>query len=201
MEFSSKPSEIFTKMTPEQKRLLYLIGLYTEINGQVGKQWMKDLSLKAVLIKGVREKVFDWDYAPASVMYMGTRKIINVTQEGQNDLNHLRIFGLISRLRLGTIRHFFFNAYGLTPIGINVFRLIQKEDREPIDILAHCSKCGKLFEITSEQKSVYMICSACNQKVDTEVSDIESVQYMCVPKWLKVKLESQWKPVLRKGGD
>jgi len=194
-------SEILEKMTTEQKRLLYLIGLYTEINGQVGKQWIKDLSLKAVLIKGVRAKVFDWDYAPSSVMYMGTRKIINVSQEGQNDLNNLRIFRLISRLRLGTIRHFFFNAYGLTPFGIEIFKLIKKEDREPVDKLVHCNKCGKLLEIIPEHKTVYIICPACNQKIDTEVSDIESVQYVCVPKWLKVKLESQWKPVVRKGGD
>ncbi|MCJ7740909.1 hypothetical protein MUP32_06400, partial [Candidatus Microgenomates bacterium] len=139
--------EMIAKLTTEQKRLLYLIGLYTEVDGRIGQQWLKDLSLKGLMVKGVRDKVLDWDYSPASVMYMGTRKIINITQEGQSDLNTLRIIGLIARLRLGTARHFYFNAYGLTPEGINVFAAIQKEDREPIDKLVHCNQCGKLVEV------------------------------------------------------
>ena len=190
-------SEIIAKLTTEQKRLLYLIGLYTEVNGQIGQQWLKDLSLKGLLVKGVRDKIFNWDYAPASVMYMGTRKIINITQEGQNDLNELRICGLIGRLRLGTSRHFYFNAYGLTPEGVIVFAAIQKEDRAPIDALVHC-KCGKLYEVIPEQTSIFMLCEACNVRIDTEVGDIESVSYMCVPKWLKLKMETQWKPTIKK---
>jgi len=200
MDLSPKTlvSEIVAKLTKDQKRLLYLIGLYTEVNGQIGQQWLKDLSLKGLLVKGVREKIFDWDYAPSSVMYMGTRKIINITQEGQNDLNQLRVYGLIGRLRLGTSRHFYFNAYGLTPEGVTVFAAIPKEDREPIDKLIHCSKCGKLYEVIPEPTSIYMICEACNVKIDTEVGEIESVSYMCVPKWLKMKMETQWKPIIRK---
>ncbi|MHA1263957.1 MAG: hypothetical protein ACTSRS_01880 [Candidatus Helarchaeota archaeon] len=187
--------EIINKLTIEQKRLLYLIGLYTVIDVEVGTQWLKDLSLKGLLIKGIRDKIFDYDYAPTSVMYKGTRKVLNVSQEGQNDLNLLREYGLVARLRLGTNRHFYFNAYGLTFEGADIFNVIPQEDRDPIDKLAHCKKCGALYEVIAEEDSIYMICETCNVKINTEVDDIEAVTYMCTPKWLKIKLESEWKPI------
>lgn len=189
-------SEIIQKLTDEQRRLLYLIGLYSTIEETVGKQWLKDLSLKGLLIKGIRDKILDYDYAPASVMYRGTRKVLNISQEGQNDLNILREYGLVARLRLGTDRHFYFNAYGLTFDGVEVFHAILQEDRDPIDKLVHCAKCGKLYEVIPEEDSIYMICEPCKVKINTEVDDIEDVAYMCTPKWLKIKMiETEWKPI------
>ncbi|HUX98897.1 MAG TPA: hypothetical protein VMV49_05045 [Candidatus Deferrimicrobium sp.] len=200
MDLSRKEpvEEIISKLTAEQRRLLYLIGLYSEVEGEVGKQWLKDLSLKGILVKGVREKVFDWDYAPASIMYRNTRKVINISQEGQNDLNTLRTYGLIARLRLGTSRHFYFNAYGLTAEGVEVFSAIPQEDREPIEKLISCPKCGKLYEVIPEEDSIYLTCEKCDIQINTEVDDIEAVAYMCVPKWLRMKIETVWKPVTRR---
>ena len=191
--------EIIAKLTTEQKRLLYLIGLYSEVDGEAGKQWLKDLSLKGLFIKGVRDQIFDWDYAPASVMYRGTRKIINISQEGQNDLNALRNYGLIERLRLGTSRHFYFNAYGLSTEGTVLYQNIAKEDRDPIDALVHCKKCGQLYEVIPEDDSIYLTCEQCNERINTEVDDIEAVSYMCVAKWLKMRLETTWKSIARRG--
>lgn len=197
MNFSSKEpvKEIIQKLTTEQKRLLYLVGLYTATTDQVGKQWLKDLSLKGLILKGIREKIFDYDYAPSSVMYRGTRKVLNISQEGQNDLNLLREYGLVARLRLGTTRHFYFNAYGLTFDGAEIFAITPQEDRDPIDSLAHCPKCGRLFEVIPEADSIYMTCEPCDVRINSEVDDLEDVAYMCSPKWLKVKLESKWRPI------
>ncbi|NVM53971.1 MAG: hypothetical protein HWN66_09750 [Candidatus Helarchaeota archaeon] len=197
MSVSSKEpvEEMIKKLTTGQKRLLFMIGLYSTVEGEVGKQWLKDLSLKGLIIRGIRDKVFDYDYAPASVMYRGTRKIMNISQEGQNDLNTLREYGLVERLRLGTSRHFYFNAYGLSPEGVEVFSAIPQKDRDPIDKLIHCGKCGKIYEVIPEAESIYIICESCNVKINSEVDDIESVSYMCSPKWLKVKLETEWKPI------
>lgn len=197
MDISSKEpvKEIVKKLSVEQRRLLYMIGLYSTVDGEVGVQWLKDLSLKGLIVKGTRDKVFDYDYAPASVMYKTTRKVINISQEGQHDLNELREFGLVSRLRLGTARHFYFNAYGLSPEGVDVFSLIHQDDRDPIDKLVHCAKCGELYEVIPEVDSIYMTCEHCNVKFNTEVNDIESVAYTCTPKWLKIKMEPGWKKV------
>jgi len=195
MDSKEPVKEIIRKLTVEQKRLLYTIGLYTAGEGKVGKQWLKDLSLKGLILKGIREKVFDYDYAPASVMYQSTRKVLNISQEGQNDLNLLREYGLIARLRLGTTRHFYFNAYGLTFDGAEVFAVIPQEDRDPIEKLIHCAKCGRLYEIIPEEDSIYMTCEACDVKISTEIDDIEAVSYMCTPKWLKMRLETKWSPI------
>lgn len=197
LDISSKPAikEIIDKLTTEQKRLLYLIGLYTVVDAKVTTQWLKDLSLKGFILKGIRDKIFDYDYAPSSIMYKGTRKVLNISQEGENDLNILREYGLVNRLRLGTTRHFYFNAYGLSFEGADVFDAIGQEDRDPIDKLTHCGKCGQLFEATPMDDSIYLVCGICNIKINTEVDDIESVAYMCSPKWLKIQMETEWKAI------
>ena len=195
MDSKEPVKEIVRKLTVEQKRLLYTIGLYTTVEGEVGKQWLKDLSVKGLILKGIRQKIFDYDYAPASVMYQNTRKVLNISQEGQNDLNLLREYGLVARLRLGTTRHFYFNAYGLTYDGTEVFAVIPQEDRDLIEKLVHCAKCGRLYEVIPEEDSIYMTCEACDVKINTEIDDIEDVSYMCTPKWLKMKLETKWRPI------
>ncbi len=188
--------EIIEKLTEEQRRLLYMIGLYTALEDTVGTKWLKELSVTGLILKGTRDKVFDYDYAPSSVMYQGTRKVLNISQEGQNDLNALREYGLLARLRLGTTRHFYFNAYGLTFTGVDVFNLVPQEDRTPIEKLVRCAKCGKLYEVVPEEDSIYMTCASCDVKINTEVDDIEDVAYMCSPKWLKIKLiGTEWKPI------
>ncbi len=187
--------EIIGKLTTEMKRVIYMIGLYTTVENEVGKQWLKDLSLKGLILKGIRNKIFEYDYAPASVMYQGTRKVMNISQEGQNDLNVLREYGLVARLRLGTTRHFYFNAYGLTFDGTEVFGVVPQEDRDPIDKLVHCATCGRLYEVIPEEDSIYITCETCNVKINTEVDDIEDVAYMCTPKWLKMRIESKWRPI------
>ncbi|MHA1651843.1 MAG: hypothetical protein ACTSYB_16750, partial [Candidatus Helarchaeota archaeon] len=125
--------EIAEELSDEQNMLLYLIGLYSKIDGEYGKQWLKDLSLKGLISKGIRDKIYDWDYAPASIMYRGSRKVINISQEGTNDLNYLRSIGLVARLRLGTSRHFYFNAFSVTEEGAKVISEIPQELRDKID--------------------------------------------------------------------
>ena len=215
--------EILKELTNEQKMLLYMIGLYSEVKSIFGKQWLKDLALKGLLSKGIRDQIYDWDYAPASIMYRGSRKVINISQEGTNDLNDLRSKGIVARLRLGTSRHFYFNAYNLTEEGVEVLKALPQEFRDPIDELVHCKKCGKLYEVipideeaidelddfeevyTSEERipeeykekkdGIFMICKTCKVKINTRLDWIEAVSYKCVPKWLKINVETVWKPI------
>jgi len=209
--------EIAEELSDEQKMLLYLIGLYTKIDGEYGKQWLKDLSLKGLISKGIRDKIYDWDYAPASIMYRGSRKVINISQEGTNDLNYLRSIGLVARLRLGTSRHFYFNAFSVTEEGAKVISEIPQELRDKIDKFAHCKKCGKLYEVIpidpeeieewddyeelnpsklsgfdSKNGGIFMVCHSCKIKINTRLDWIEAVSYTCVPRWLNVKMVSEY---------
>ncbi|MHA1132592.1 MAG: hypothetical protein ACTSQI_02490 [Candidatus Helarchaeota archaeon] len=200
-------------LSDERKMLLYLIGLYSKLNGEYGKQWLKDLSLKGLISKGIRDGIFDWDYAPSSIMYRGSRKVINISQEGTNDLNYLRTVDLVSRLRLGTNRHFYFNAFSVTMEGAKLIKTFSKELRDKIDKLVHCQRCGKLYEVIpidpeevddwadyeeinlpssgewdSSKGGIFMVCHDCKIKINTRLDWIEDVSYKCVPKWLKVRM-------------
>ncbi|MFX1293301.1 MAG: hypothetical protein ACFFD2_00385 [Promethearchaeota archaeon] len=225
MESQAKKSveKIMNELSNEQKMLLYLIGVYSEVDGKYGKQWIKDLALKGLISKGIRSKVYDWDYAPASIMYRGSRKVINVSQEGTNDLNDLRTLGLVARLRLGTNRHFYFNAFSLHKKGIEVVKEIPQEFRKPVDEFIHCKTCGELYEIIpidegdeipenefeeldpSEDEGyrfrmdgIFMVCYKCKIKINTRLDWIEAVSYTCFPRWLKVNMVAQWELLMKK---
>ncbi len=209
--------ELLKEISDEKKKLLYMVGLYSKVNGDVGKQWLKDLALRGLISKGIRDGIFDWDYAPASIMYRGSRKVINVSQEGQNDLIEMREDGLVARLRLGTSKHFYFNAFNLTEAGVEAFDLIPKELREPVDKLVHCASCGALCEVMPLDKTedieendfeeldppeeeeyknktegIYMVCRACKKKLNTRLDWIEAVGYECKAKWPKIKMVTEW---------
>jgi hypothetical protein len=204
------------ELSDERKMLLYLIGIYSQVDGEYGKQWLKDLSLKGLISKGIRDGIFDWDYAPSSIMYRGSRKVINISQEGTNDLHYLRSIGLVTRLRLGTSRHFYFNAFSVSDEGAEVIKTISTTLKDKVDKLVHCSRCGKLCEVIpidpeevaewddyeeinqkathawdSSNGGIFIVCHDCKTKMNTRLDWIEDVSYKCEAKWLRVRMVTE----------
>ncbi|MHA1252849.1 MAG: hypothetical protein ACTSRP_22875, partial [Candidatus Helarchaeota archaeon] len=89
-------------LTEPMKRLLYIIAEYTKLNNEYGKLVIKDLPLKALIYYGIISNVLNYDYAPMSVMYMDNRRYLNVSQEGEDDLNDLRDLKLLNKIRIAT---------------------------------------------------------------------------------------------------
>ena len=161
------------EITAEHKRLLYLIAEYTDY----GKYLIKALPLKGIIFKGIIDNVFDYDYAPLSIVYINnTRRIMNVSQEGEDDLTDLREMDFLDKIRLATKEHFFIYAYKVTKKGAKFLETITNGDKEVTDLLIKC-KCGNKFEILVLDNSIFLNCDKDNVTLDTGIMEIEDVAY------------------------
>lgn len=173
------------KITQQMKRLLHLIAEYTKENDKYGELAIKDLPLKALIYYGIIKGVLDYDYAPMSIMYMENRRYLNVSQEGEDDLNDLRDLGLLNKIRLGTKRHIYIYSYLISPKGVEYLKNISDEDKSKIDNVIKCKKCNKIYDIQIKQEGIFFICDECNEEIDSEITDIEDVAYRSKP--IKIK--------------
>ena len=168
------------RMTQQMKRLLYLIAQLTKKDGQYGKLVVKDLPLKALIFRGILDKVLDYDYSPQSIYYIENRRYINVSQEGIDDLNDLRELHLLYKIRLATKRHFYIYSYGISKEGIRYLDKISEEDKSVVDKLVKC-ECGEIFDVIIKKTGIFLKCQNCGNIIDTEVTAIEDVPYKCTP--------------------
>ena len=179
------------EITREMRRLLCLIAESTKLDGQYGKLAIKDLSLKALIHTAIIKKVLDYDYAPASIMYMENRRYLNISQEGEDDLNDLRDLGLLNKVRLATKSHSFIYAYILSEKGIQFLNSIPKEDCDAVNPIIKCASCGNNFEIKINMEGIFFICEKCNLKIDSEITEIEDVAYKSIPFKIKTRLTAK----------
>ncbi len=174
-------------ITQEMKRLLFIIAEYTKKEGRYGVQIVKELPLKALIHKAIIDKALDYDYAPISQMYIENRRYINISQEGEDDLNDLREARLINKIRLATKRHFYIYSYEITEKGINYLDKISNEDKEIMKKFIYC-KCGDRYEVPILEMGVFMKCEKDNIFINTGITEIEDVSYECKPIYISTGL-------------
>ena len=90
--------------TMNHMKLLYLISKYSHCAQTVHEKerWIRKLPMLVLIYEGIVQKVFDYDYAPASEVVETTRVYLNVSQEGKDDLDDLVEGKLVKGLRLST---------------------------------------------------------------------------------------------------
>jgi hypothetical protein len=76
------------KLSENQKRILYLINLYTQNNQN---SWIREETLLGLIYYFVKSGVFDepYDYAPSPYLWNGEIKYINISHEALFDLDFL----------------------------------------------------------------------------------------------------------------
>ena len=165
--------------TPDQNRLLYLISLYSKPSEKDTEDviWVREMALRALMYEGIVKKVFTWDYAPASVMTSDGRRFINVSQEGEDDINDLREMGLVDALKLSTSRHYYITAYCVTKKGLGEVVKLPKGDKAAIDELVKC-KCGGALRAEKKDADVIITCDKCKSKTTSGILDVEDVSYV-----------------------
>lgn len=175
------------ELTTEQERLLYLISLYSKpaLNISDEEVWIKDLALKALIYQGTVNHIFDYDYAPSVFMFDGVKRLVNISQEGEDDINDLRELNLISRLKLSTSKYNIIDAYRITKQGLDVLKNVKKENRKAVDKLVKCSKCQKYGEVLVVGVRVRFHCKNCGETKDISLLEIEDVPYVCKGYMLK----------------
>lgn len=141
-----------SEMTEEHKKLLYLISLYsspTSSDGALKELWVGQTSLLVLLYEGIVAKVFDYDFAPASIA-LGSRRVygtcaaggyvlasaplilgraVNISQEGRDDIDDLLEMKLIFALKLSHSEHQSITAYRINDDGLQALQHVSLAHR------------------------------------------------------------------------
>ena len=104
------------KLTPDQKKLLYLISKKGKIRKDTGNIiWLKELSLLTLIFEGICRRIFEnYDYAPSLVNFRGVKLYANVSQEYLIDIDVLIQRNFVSKLKLNTKYYDNITAYSVT---------------------------------------------------------------------------------------
>ena len=144
-------------LTEDQKRLLYLISLYSYSakSDSERERCIRKTALMVLVFEGIVAHVFDYDYAPASVL-VGTpprRVFLNISQEGRDDMDDLAEQHLIKSVRLASKFGTTDSAYQLAPRGVEALAMVNRSSRSSVDAIAHDPKNREyLLEVEWREK-------------------------------------------------
>ncbi len=181
-----------TELTNDQRRLMYLIGTYTQIaNQDVDREyWFKDGPLLAAIYDLTVEGVFEtYDYAATSVLCLdGYRRFMNISREGVDDLNDLRELGLLEHLKISTTQYGNVTGYRLSEKGIQAFKELPKGIGKDVDKRIHCPKCsGQVLSIECLRFEEYLFrCPSCGYERKISIFEIEDVNYISKARFLRL---------------
>jgi hypothetical protein len=166
--------------TMNHMKLLYLISKYSHCAQSVHEKerWIRKLPMLVLIYEGIVQRVFEYDYAPASEVVETTRVYLNVTQEGKDDLDDLVEGKLVRGLRLSTKEHQSVTAYQISPSGLQLIsKRLPDEERQLVDDL--CIVDGKLLQVVWEDEKFLLRTMTFSR--ESSVTDAEDVSYVVSP--------------------
>ena len=166
--------------TMNHLKLLYLISKYSHCAQTVHEKerWIRKLPVLVLLYEGIVQRVFEYDYAPASEVVETARVYLNVTQEGKDDLDDLVEGKLVKGLRLSTKEHQSVTAYQISPSGLLLIgKRLPDEERQLVDDL--CLIDGKLLQVVWEDSKFLLRTTTFSR--ESTITDAEDVSYVVSP--------------------
>ena len=132
-------------MEPEwnenQRRVLYMIILLT--HDPAMSTWVRRNNLMVYIFEAAVAGVLDYDYAPKIEVIAGRRVFVNISQEGRDDVDDLRHYGLLHSVRLQTAQQFSQQAFCPTIRGLSLVESgLSDADRESVHRLLYVGSDG-----------------------------------------------------------
>eukprot|EP01050_Picozoa_sp_SAG11_P027489 SAG11_NODE_6985_length_1214_cov_1.258296_1_plen_199_part_00 len=117
--------------TNDHLKLLYMISKYAEcaLTPDDDEGWIRKNSLLVLMYEGIVAHVFDYDYAPMSLLVGRKRVWLNISQEGKDDIDDLREGGLLNGLKLSSEDLQPITAYQVSEKGKELAILVPREFR------------------------------------------------------------------------
>ena len=182
--------------TNDHLKLLYLISRYAECasNPEDREGWIRKNSILVLMYEGIVDGVFDYDYAPMSVLVGRNRLWLNITQEGKDDIDDLREGGLLNALKLSSEDLQPITAFQVSAKGKELSILIPREFRTEVDKLIY--KDNELLEVIFEQRegeqddegeklgAAFFLTAPSDNKEDrreSTITETEDVSYVSSP--------------------
>ena len=92
-ESEEESEEEEEEWTNDHLKLLYMVSRYAACAETADDEetWVRKNSLLVLMYEGIVEGVYDYDYAPISQLVGRKRLWLNITQEGKDDIDDLRV--------------------------------------------------------------------------------------------------------------
>ena len=171
-EVESEEEDDEEEWTNDHLKLLYLISRYAECASTPEERegWIRKNSILVLMYEGIVDGVFDYDYAPQSVLVGRKRLWLNITQEGKDDIDDLREGGLLNGLKLSSEDLQPITAYQVSAKGKELAILIPREFRTEVDNLIY--KDNELLQVEFEERE---------GEQDDEGEDLEPAFFLVAP--------------------
>ncbi len=130
-----------------------------------------------LIYEGITADIFDYDYAPHSTL-VGNRRIwVNVSQEGQSDVEALREEELINALMISSSSYKPGVCYQISDKGSELIRHIGRREKEIVNDFAHRQGSRELLKTYWDGDS-YWLQSSSGYKRISSITDTEDVSYV-----------------------
>jgi hypothetical protein len=140
-------------------------------------RWARKQALSVLIYEGIIAGVFDYDYAPQSALIENRRVWINVSQEGQSDIELLREEELISALLVSSKSYKPAVLYQVSDKGRETLKQITRTDKEAVNDFAHKPDSRELLRTLWDGESFWLESSSGYRKRST-TTDTEDVSYV-----------------------
>ena len=159
--------------------MLYLIDLHTTkaTDREGSDRWVRKQALSVLIYEGVIAGVFDYDYAPQSALVENRRVWINVSQEGQSDIELLREEELINALLVSSKSYKPVVLYQVSDKGKETLAQMSRHDKEAVNDFAHKPSTRELLRTSWDGESFWLQSSSGYRKRST-TTDTEDVSYV-----------------------
>jgi len=168
-----------TGLTDNQNRLLHLIDLHSKrAEGRADSdRWIRKQALSVLVYEGIVADVFDYDYAPHSTLIGNRRVWVNVSQEGQSDIELLREEELICALQISSRSYKPVICYQISDKGSELARHIPRREKEVVNEFAHMKGSRELLKAVWDGNS-YWLRSPSGHSQKSTITDTEDVSYV-----------------------
>ena len=171
-------------LTEDQKRLLYMISLYSYAakSEEERERCIRRSALMVLVFEGIVSHTFDYDYAPASVVVGNPprRVFLNFSQEAKDDIDDLMEVSLIKGVRLSSKFGSTDVAYQLAPRGVSVIADFAKSTIMACNAVCHDPKDRDyLLDVEwREKEGMFYLTSGAGYERRSSVTDAEDVSYV-----------------------
>ncbi|KAL7549921.1 hypothetical protein ACHAWF_013176 [Thalassiosira exigua] len=168
-----------TGLTDNQNRLLYLIDLHTKkaTDREGSDRWIRKQPLSVLIYEGIISGIFDYDYAPQSALVENRRIWVNISQEGQSDIELLREEELINALLVSSKSYKPVVLYQVSDKGQEALKSLARKEKETVNAFAHKPDSRELLR-TSWDGENYWLESSSGYKKRSTTTDTEDVSYV-----------------------
>lgn len=176
---NDKTSSNCTGLSQNQNRLLYLIDLHTkQAEDRDGSdRWIRKQALSVLIYEGIIEEALEYDYAPLSALINNRRVWINVSQEGQSDIEHLRDQKFINALQVSSRSYKPVICYQASARGRDLLQKAPNSDKDVIDTFAHAKGTRALLKAVWDGNA-YWLESPSGYRRKSTITETEEVAYV-----------------------